>query len=132
MRLYEWSINRWKRELVYVIVFSIYGIVLHKPSFEDELMLWLAYETDSGKATCEQDLGKETIKCKVIIWLLGKKPGSLIRVKILMYLLIYFPSPFFQEQWILLKAWSTLSHSHNIWLIFPTNTAAPNFTIALF
>lgn len=68
----------------------------------------------------------------MIIWLLGKKPGSLIRVKIQIYLLIYFPSPFLQEQWILLKTWSTLSHSHNIWLIFPANTAAPNFTSALF
>lgn len=89
---------------MYVIIFYICDIVLHKPSFGDELMLWLVYETDSGKATCEQDLGNETIKCRMIIWLLGKKPGSPIRVKILIYLLIYFPFPFLQEQWILLKA----------------------------
>lgn len=87
---------------MYVIVFYIYDIVLHKPSFGDELMLWLVYDTDSRN---------ETTKCRMIIWLLGKKSGSPIRVKILIYLLIYFPSPFFQEQWILLKAWSKYSES---------------------
>ena len=45
--------------------------------------------TDGGTATCEQDLGSETIKIDDD-WL-EMKPHSLIRVKFLIYVLIYFP-----------------------------------------